>query len=238
MVQLGGFGGRLPSQLSGGQRQRVALARALAIQPRVLLLDEPFGALDAKVRAGLRAWLRRLHDELHVTTILVTHDQDEALEVADRVVVMNQARIEQVGTPTEVFHQPRTEFVMDFLGTVNVFRGRVDAGQADLGEVTVAFEAEEGSASGPANLYVRPHDLQLSRARGKSPAIVARVVRVVPGGSCAKVLLVSKKGTPLQVDLPFDRWRELEPVAGETLFVEPKHVRAFAPETSPIDYSI
>src|SRR5690606_10310347 len=107
------FGNRYPSQLSGGQRQRVALARALAIEPRVLLLDEPFGALDAKVRQGLRNWLRRLHNEIQVTTVLVTHDQEEALEVADRVVVMNQARIEQVGSPAEVFHQPATEFVMD-----------------------------------------------------------------------------------------------------------------------------
>ena len=130
LIQLEGFGHRYPSQLSGGQRQRVALARALAIEPRVLLLDEPFGALDAKVRQGLRNWLRRLHDELHMTSVLVTHDQEEALEVADRVVVMNQAHIEQVGTPTEVFHNPASEFVMDFLGDVNVFHGRIEQGQA------------------------------------------------------------------------------------------------------------
>ena len=125
-VQLEGFGRRYPPQLSGGQRQRVALARAPAIEPKVLLLDEPFGALDAKVRQGLRNWLRRLHDELHVTSILVTHNQEEALEVADRVVVMNQAWIEQVGTPAEVFHHPAWEFVIDFLGNVNVFHGRMN----------------------------------------------------------------------------------------------------------------
>src|SRR5687768_5685914 len=132
LIQLESFGRRYPSQLSGGQRQRVALARALAIEPKVLLLDEPFGALDAKVRQGLRNWLRRLHDELHVTSILVTHDQEEALEVADRVVVMNQAKIEQVGTPEEVFHRPASEFVIDFLGNVNVFHGRIEQGQAVL----------------------------------------------------------------------------------------------------------
>jgi sulfate transport system ATP-binding protein len=135
LVQLDGLGKRFPSQLSGGQRQRAALARALAVEPRVLLLDEPFGALDAKVRQGLRAWLRRLHDEIHVTSILVTHDQEEALEVADRVVVMNHGRIEQISTPEEVFHKPATQFVMEFLGQVNVFRGRVHGGKAMLGEV-------------------------------------------------------------------------------------------------------
>ena len=125
LVQLEGFARRYPSQLSGGQRQRVALARALAVEPKVLLLDEPFGALDAKVRQELRHWLRRLHEEIHVTSVFVTHDQDEAFEVADRVVVMNAGRIEQIGTPREVFHSPASAFVMSFLGTVNVFRRRV-----------------------------------------------------------------------------------------------------------------
>jgi len=128
LVQLEGLAKRYPHQLSGGQRQRVALARALAVEPKVLLLDEPFGALDAKVRKELRAWLRRLHDEIHVTSVFVTHDQDEALEVADRIVVMNAGHIEQVGTPEEVFHHPATEFVMRFLGETNDFHGRVDAG--------------------------------------------------------------------------------------------------------------
>src|SRR6195256_3969127 len=137
VVGLSGFQTRYPNQLSGGQRQRMALARALAVDPQVLLLDEPFGALDAKVREDLRAWLRRLHDEGHVTSILVTHDQEEALEVADRVVVMNQGRIEQIGTPEEVFHKPATQFVMEFLGQVNMFHGRVKGGKAMLGEVAL-----------------------------------------------------------------------------------------------------
>ena len=137
LIQLEAMENRYPSQLSGGQRQRVALARALAIQPKVLLLDEPFGALDAKVRQGLRRWLRRLHDEIHITSVFVTHDQEEALEVADRIVVMNEGRIEQVGTPDEVFHQPASAFVMDFLGNVNLFRGRVEAGKAVFGPLVV-----------------------------------------------------------------------------------------------------
>src|SRR5207342_2230369 len=130
LVQLDWLADRFPSQLSGGQRQRVALARALAIRPKVLLLDEPFGALDAKVRQELRAWLRQLHDEIHMTSVFVTHDQEEAFEVADQVVVMNKGRVEQSGTPQEVFDHPANPFVMDFLGNVNVFHGRVQDGLA------------------------------------------------------------------------------------------------------------
>src|SRR3989442_11326926 len=126
LVQLGWLGQSYPPQLSGGQRQRIALARALAVEPRVLLLDEPFGALDAKVRKDLRRWLRRLHDELHVTSIFVTHDQEEAMEVADRIVVMNHGRIEQDGPPDEVYDHPATPFVLQFLGDVNLFHGRFD----------------------------------------------------------------------------------------------------------------
>ena len=165
LVQLDGLGKRFPSQLSGGQRQRAALARALAVEPRVLLLDEPFGALDAKVRQGLRAWLRRLHDEIHVTSILVTHDQEEALEVADRVVVMNHGRIEQIGTPEEVFHKPATQFVMEFLGQVNVFHGRVQGGKAMLGEVALDGHYFPGKEEGAAMVYMRPHELDIKLTR-------------------------------------------------------------------------
>ena len=148
LVQLDWLADRYPHQLSGGQRQRIALARALAVEPKVLLLDEPFGALDAKVRKELRRWLRRLHDEMHITSVFVTHDQDEAMEVADRVVVMNQGRIEQDGAPDEVYDHPATPFVLQFLGDVNLFHGRF--GHAPGGTT----QADEVS-------YVRPHELEI-----------------------------------------------------------------------------
>ena len=153
LVQLDWLSDRYPSQLSGGQRQRVALARALAVEPRVLLLDEPFGSLDAKVRQELRRWLRRLHDEIRVTSVFVTHDQEEALEVSDRVVVMNQGKVEQIGTPQEVFDRPATPFVMGFLGNVNIFQGRIEGGRADFGSMSVDYPERHGNgAAGGAGL--------------------------------------------------------------------------------------
>jgi sulfate transport system ATP-binding protein len=248
LIQLEGFGKRYPAQLSGGQRQRVALARALAIEPRVLLLDEPFGALDAKVRQGLRDWLRRLHDELHMTTVLVTHDQEEALEVADRVVVMNQSRIEQTGTPFEVFHKPASEFVMDFLGNVNVFRGRLEKGRALLGDWELDLPELDPSrldrnASATANLYVRPHEWEIERQRNGTPALEAKVARVNPAGSTAKVLLSLNGERDLLVDLPFERYVALHLQLGETVFVAPKRVRIFLPPaakstSSPTDQGL
>jgi sulfate transport system ATP-binding protein len=225
LIQLENFGRRYPSQLSGGQRQRVALARALAIDPNVLLLDEPFGALDAKVRQGLREWLRRLHDELHVTSILVTHDQEEALEVADRVVVMNQARIEQVGPPAEVFHHPASEFVMDFLGQVNVFHGRMEQGRAVLGG-TLPDVASRGSARD--TLYVRPHDVQIERRLNGVPALHARVVRVNRAGALAKVLLATADGRTVHAELPLERLEELSLRPGEAVYVSARHAHVFS----------
>lgn len=230
LIQLENFGPRYPAQLSGGQRQRVALARALAIEPRVLLLDEPFGALDAKVRQGLRNWLRRLHDELHMTTILVTHDQEEALEVSDRVVVMNRAKIEQVGTPNEVFHHPASEFVMDFLGNVNVFQGRIDRGRAVLGGVSVEVPELDRRSADQANLYVRPHEWDLDRQADGTSRLEAVVARINPAGSFAKVSLTAADGRELQVDLPFERYLELNLQAGETVYASPRRVRVFMPE--------
>jgi sulfate/thiosulfate transport system ATP-binding protein len=235
LIQVETFGNRYPSQLSGGQRQRVALARALAIEPKVLLLDEPFGALDAKVRQGLRDWLRRLHDELHITSVLVTHDQEEALEVADRVVVMNQACIEQVGTPEEVFHNPASEFVMDFLGHVNVFHGRVEGGQAVLGGVAVAAPDDSGQEASPVNVYVRPHELEIDRHTNGTPALAARVARINPAGSVAKIALQAPDGGEIKVDLPFERFADLKLELGETVYVSAKRVRVFA---SGPDYEI
>ncbi|MBE0547681.1 MAG: sulfate ABC transporter ATP-binding protein [Rubrivivax sp.] len=148
LVQLDWLADRYPHQLSGGQRQRIALARALAVEPKVLLLDEPFGALDAKVRKELRRWLRRLHDEVHVTSVFVTHDQEEAMEVADRIVVMNEGRIEQVGTPDQVYDHPASPFVLQFLGDVNLFHGRTE-------------HAPGGATTGSDVVYVRPHELEI-----------------------------------------------------------------------------
>ena len=170
LVQLEPLAGRLPSQLSGGQRQRVALARALAVEPKVLLLDEPFGALDAKVRKELRRWLRRLHDEMHVTSVFVTHDQDEAMEVADRIVVMNQGRIEQEGTPDQVYDHPASPFVLQFLGDVNLFHGRL--GDAGHGPGGVGADVD--------TVYVRPHELDIVAEphAGTLPVTLAQVLTV------------------------------------------------------------
>ncbi|MCI0360223.1 MAG: sulfate ABC transporter ATP-binding protein [Planctomycetaceae bacterium] len=237
LIQLEGLGRRYPSQLSGGQRQRVALARALAIEPKVLLLDEPFGALDAKVRQGLRNWLRRLHEELHVTSILVTHDQEEALEVADRVVVMNQAKIEQVGTPAEVFHHPASEFVIDFLGNVNVFHGRIEQGKAVLSGLAVGDRAARSASKNAAasetrqgHLYVRPHELEIERYLNGSPAIPALVSRINPAGAFAKIALTTNEGGDIQVDLPLERYEQLGLQTGETVFVSAKKARVFTPD--------
>lgn len=235
LIQLEGFGDRFPAQLSGGQRQRVALARALAIEPRVLLLDEPFGALDAKVRQSLRQWLRRLHDELNTTTVLVTHDQEEALEVSDRVVVMNQARIEQVGSPEQVFHHPTSEFVIDFLGNVNVFRGRVQDGKATWGAARDerGRESYDTRESESAKIYVRPHELAVERNKLSDESIAARVQRINLAGAQAKVILSTAQHEEIRVDLPMERFQHLRLVPGDTVFVQPTNARIFVP-----DYSI
>jgi sulfate/thiosulfate transport system ATP-binding protein len=229
LVQLSQFGRRYPSQLSGGQRQRVALARALAVEPKVLLLDEPFGALDAKVRQGLRAWLRRLHEEIHITSVLVTHDQEEALEVADRVVVMNNAKIEQEGTPDEVFHSAKTEFVMEFLGQVNVFQGRVHRGKATLGELTLDYPTYGGDQERPATVYMRPHEFEIKRAPNGKPSFPAKVVRTHSAGSLARVTLESAGGANVLVELSLEEFTALGLQEGESVYLYPKNARVFVP---------
>jgi sulfate transport system ATP-binding protein len=198
LVHLEGFADRYPSQLSGGQRQRMALARALAVEPKVLLLDEPFGALDANVRAELREWLRRLHDEVHVTTIFVTHDQEEALDVAQQIVVINEGRVEQSGSPRELYEQPANEFVMRFVGPVN-----------DLGDA-----------------LVRPHDIDilLERADGASEAIIDRIVHL---GFEVRVELSLADGRTLYVQVTRTRAAELELASGQIVFVRPHRGAAF-----------
>jgi len=214
LVQLDGLNKRYPSELSGGQRQRIALARALAVEPRVLLLDEPFGALDAKVRKDLRRWLRTFQEEIKITTIFVTHDQEEALELADEVVVMNNARIEQVGTPQEVYDNPKSPFVIEFLGNVNRFRAGVS------GHPT----PEAGI------LYVRPHDVEI-QPHGANPhqhAIPAKVLHIFSAGNFARVAL-ERLGTRehFEAEVPRARLRELALEPGHTVTASLRHIRLF-----------
>jgi sulfate transport system ATP-binding protein len=231
LVQLEGLERSLPSQLSGGQRQRVALARALAAQPKVLLLDEPFGALDAKVRTELRQWLRRLHDELHVTSVFVTHDQEEAFEVADRVVIMNQGRIEQTGTPQEIFDDPANPFVMDFLGNVNVFHGHVQDGRARLGNLELAYPEYPHQESRAATAFVRSHELEILRAKNGRPSLEGTVMHVNPARPVVKVRVYSEQfGILLTVDVSWDRYEELHIRVGDVVHVAPRQMRLFVRE--------
>jgi len=230
LIQLEGFGKRFPKQLSGGQRQRVALARALAIEPQVLLLDEPFGALDAKVRKGLRDWLRGLHDELNTTTILVTHDQEEALEVSDRVVVMNQAKIEQVGAPADVFHHPESEFVIDFLGNVNVFHGRVNQGHAVLDSIRIGLSDPTVPDGEQANVYVRPNEISLARRPIRNVSMAASVTRINRAGVQAKISLILDNKEEIRVDITMEQLLELDLQLGDAVFVHPNKARVFVPD--------
>ena len=228
LVQLENFETRYPAQLSGGQRQRVALARALAVEPKVLLLDEPFGALDAKVRQELRRWLRMLHDEIHVTSVFVTHDQEEALEVADRIVIFNKGNIEQIGTPDDVYQNPANPFVFDFLGNVNIFHSRVVDGRPQFGK-----SASKESASGVTRMYVRPHLLEISRDVQTEGSFKAKVVHTNPAGPVVRVELTSEWGDAVQVELTPERHRELGLNKGEDVYVTPREAKVFA-----ADYSI
>ena len=199
LVQLQPFAHRYPAQLSGGQRQRMALARALAVEPEVLLLDEPFGALDARVRAELREWLRRLHDEVHVTTVFVTHDQEEAMAVADRIAVMNRGRIEQVGGPRDLYEHPETEFVMSFVGPVN-----------QVGDT-----------------WVRPHDLELL-TEPSDLAEEAMIERIVHLGFEVRVELIRGDGERLWAQVTRDRCEELELAEGQIIYLRPQRERVFS----------
>jgi sulfate transport system ATP-binding protein len=228
LVQLDWLGDRYPSQLSGGQRQRVALARALAVKPEVLLLDEPFGALDAKVRKELRRWLRRLHEEVHVTSVFVTHDQEEAMEVADRIVVMNEGRIEQVGHPEEVYEHPATPFVYSFLGNVNLFHGRAAGGRVEV--AGTEWEAPDW-ASGPdedAVAYVRTYDVDLARTPNGAPAIETVLRHVRRFGPMVRLELDRvDDGQVIEAEVPRTRFEELGLALGERVYVKPRSARLF-----------
>ncbi|HDS29601.1 MAG TPA: sulfate ABC transporter ATP-binding protein [Firmicutes bacterium] len=228
LVQLDAFSDRYPSQLSGGQRQRVALARALAVEPQVMLLDEPFGSLDARVRAELRKWLRRLHDELHITSVFVTHDQEEALEVADRVAVTNEGRVEQIGTPYEIYNNPESPFVYEFIGNVNLFRGRVSQGVAFMGDVKLMVPELADAIDSPATAYVRPHDLNLSREKRGEISLMAKVVSIRDVGPVARIELVYPGNNKIyEAHLSAERLAELNISVGDNLFVSARRVKVF-----------
>ena len=230
LVQLDWLADRFPAQLSGGQRQRIALARALAVEPRVLLLDEPFGALDAKVRKELRRWLRKLHDELHVTSIFVTHDQEEALEVADRVVLMNQGAVEQIGTPEEVYRRPATPFVYGFLGAVNLFHGRVDGEGLRVGDARLPQQAGGFGEGTEVLAFARPHELDIVVDADASAGIAARVSRVLAFGITARVELDGvngARGQHFEVEITRERIERLGLAEGQTVRLLPSHLSLF-----------
>ncbi len=227
LIQLKGMAERYPSQLSGGQKQRVALARALAARPEVLLLDEPFGALDAQVRQDLRRWLRKLHDEMHITSVFVTHDQDEAFEVADRVAILNKGRVEQVGSPEEIFHHPANAFVMQFLGNVNIFHSRLD------GSASVQLDPAAVNVPGAREVFVRPHDLALTPHREGPGSIEGRIAHIRTTGLSMRISLDVDGGSQLQVELPVEEFQALGLVKGDVAFATPREVKMFTG-----DYSI
>lgn len=249
LVKLDWLADRFPAQLSGGQRQRIALARALAVEPQVLLLDEPFGALDAKVRKELRRWLRHLHEELHVTSIFVTHDQEEALEVADRVVVMNKGRIEQVGTPQQVWDNPASPFVYGFLGNVNLFKGNINQGQLQTTagvSLNGIAQADNTVQSGNALIYVRPHEIDVipyekdappSLTATENQGIIARLDRAMVIGPLANMELIPLQKdeasgavqgpTIIEAQLTAERFYQLGLKEGDTVLASPRHAKVF-----------
>jgi sulfate transport system ATP-binding protein len=235
LVQMDWAISRYPSQLSGGQRQRVALARALAVNPKVLLLDEPFSALDAKVRQELRRWLRKLHDDIHVTSIFVTHDQEEALELADRIVVINKGKIEQQGAPQEVYDHPANAFVYNFLGNVNMFHGRIRDGKVLLGNHQVGTRHNlEGDGDKDGQAFIRPHEIGISRIRSGEndlPGII-RDIRLM-GGQIGLELETQGFDKLIEAEIPRETWRNLQLSKGDPVFITLDRVRVFTG-----DYSI
>ncbi len=233
LVQLDWLADRYPAQLSGGQRQRIALARALAVEPKVLLLDEPFGALDAKVRKELRRWLRRLHDELHVTSIFVTHDQEEALEVADQIVVMNRGKLEQIGTPEQVYQEPASAFVYDFLGQANVFHGRLHQGQLVSDGLVLAAPEHHAVHNGSGIAYLRPHEVELLdlHAGGEGIAVqLRRIQRIGPLNQIECVRL--DNGQVLEATLADSEVAQKSWQVGQQALFRARSVRVFAQQTA------
>jgi len=243
LVQLEWLAERYPPQLSGGQRQRIALARALAVEPKVLLLDEPFGALDAKVRKDLRRWLRNLHDELHVTSVFVTHDQEEALEVADRIVVMNEGQVEQIGAPDEVYEHPATPFVFQFLGDVNLFHGRVDGGRAKIGGADIDLPTHGAAESADQALFfVRPHEIEISLNGNGATGLSAHIRDIRRYGAMVRVELERADGEGyVEAVLSREEFKANALRKGDEVVIQPKRIKVF-PKTpnqaGSADYAI
>jgi sulfate transport system ATP-binding protein len=235
LVQLDGLGDRYPAQLSGGQQQRVALARALAVEPQLLLLDEPFGALDAKVRKELRRWLRRLHEELHITSLFVTHDQEEALELADQLVLMNKGKVEQAGSVRDVYSNPATPFVYSFLGAVNEFSGRVEGSDLRIGKDVLPNASGAWSDGKEVVAFARPHEIDiLPEQTGNPVGIAAKVQRIMRLGSVARVELAAVNGVDtthapryFEVEMTPQRLSELNLAAGQPVRLVSDRLRVF-----------
>ena len=235
LVKMEELAKRYPSQLSGGQRQRIALARALAVEPRVLLLDEPFGALDAKVRKDLRRWLRKLHDEYPITSVFVTHDQEEALDVADRIVILNQGKIEQMGTPEEVYDNPANPFVYNFLGNVNLFHGRVHNGKVELG--SLKLDSPEHSEANDRKIisYIRPHDIEISLEQNENEFVEAEIVFIRAVGPIVNLEMKRiDTGEYVEAEISKDIYKKLMLKERQQVYVKPKDFKVFIPE----DYMI
>ena len=227
LVQLGFLADRYPAQLSGGQRQRIALARALAVEPRVLLLDEPFGALDAKVRKELRRWLRTLHDELHITSIFVTHDQEEALEVADQIIVMNKGNVEQIGSPREVYEKPATPFVFDFLGQANRFEGQNNAGTIQIGEDRIQLDSLRNAPSGDVIAFARPDELRI-HAQPQDNAIQATFVRELWIAGKVVAEFHDRQGKLIEISLTSEEAKLHQFRPNQTVWLSPSNLHLFA----------
>ncbi len=232
LVQLSHLADRLPSHLSGGQRQRVALARALAVEPRVLLLDEPFGALDAKVRKALRRWLRQLHEELHISSIFVTHDQEEALDVADRVVVMNNGKVEQVASPAEIYDKPASAFVFGFLGSSNVFRGTVDRDALKVGSQRLPLQSGRVAEGAEVVAYARPYEMEIIADAAPTGGMPARIARIHPMGAMVSIELVGElnggsQPCRLEIDVPRDEVDRIGYAIGQPVRVVSRKLHVF-----------
>ena len=231
LVKLEGLAKRYPAQLSGGQRQRIALARALAVEPKVLLLDEPFGALDAKVRKELRRWLRKLHDEYPITSVFVTHDQEEALDVADRIIILHEGNIEQMGTPEEVYDNPANPFVYNFLGNVNLFHGRMHDGKIELGSIKVDAPEHMDTKNKDVVSYIRPHDIEIRLKPDGTKFIEAEVFFIRAVGPTVYLELKRLDNEDyIEVEISREVYRELELKEKQKVYVRPRNFKVFVPE--------